>query len=164
VPLWGAISSAGFHEIVFHKTKKLNKEESVAAMKAGKVTAAVKKLQPGRQEGPRRILCDNESFLEVKECKAYYKSKHWQLLHTPPRCPDFNPIESFWGWLRQELRRRDLEDLRSKRPSMGKAAYKQRINAVLKSKKAQTVAKAKFNNFKKVCKEVARKKGAASWS
>ena len=47
---------------------------------------------------------------------------------------------------------------------MGKTAYKVRVKSILKSKKAQNVAKAKFNNFKKVCQEVRRKKGAASRS
>ena len=46
----------------------------------------------------------------------------------------------------------------------GKTAYKQRVRAVLRSKKAQEVARAKFRNFKKVCQEVVRKKGAASRS
>ena len=45
---------------------------------------------------------------------------------------------------------------------LGKTAYKQRIKAVLRSRKAQTAAKAKFANFRKVCKEVALKRGAAS--
>jgi hypothetical protein len=39
---------------------------------------------------------------------------------------------------------------------------KRRIKDILHSAKAQRVAKAKFHNFKKVCQEVVRKKGAAS--
>jgi hypothetical protein len=35
-----------------------------------------------------------------------------QMLHIPPRSPDFSPIESFWDWLRREIRQRDLEDVR----------------------------------------------------
>ena len=45
---------------------------------------------------------------------------------------------------------------------MGEAAYKKRAQCVLRSKKAQAVAKAKFKAFKQVCVEVARKHGAAS--
>ena len=45
---------------------------------------------------------------------------------------------------------------------MGKRAYKKRVESVLRSKKAQDVAQAKFKAFKKVCIEVARKKGAAA--
>ena len=41
-------------------------------------------------------------------------------------------------------------------------AYKARVKAVLKTQKAQDVAKAKFKVFKKVCREVDRKRGAAS--
>ena len=47
---------------------------------------------------------------------------------------------------------------------MGKAAYKKRVQAVLRSKKAQAEAKAKFKAFTKVCLEVAHKRGAASRS
>ena len=39
---------------------------------------------------------------------------------------------------------------------------KQRVKQVLSTAKAQNVAKAKFRNFKKVCKEVVKKKGAMS--
>ncbi len=45
---------------------------------------------------------------------------------------------------------------------MGKIAYKQRVKQVLRSKRAQNVAKAKFVNFKKVCRVVVQKRGAAS--
>ena len=41
-------------------------------------------------------------------------------------------------------------------------SYTQRVKAVLRSRKAQDMAKAKFAHFKKVCKEVVAKKGAAS--
>ena len=162
IPMWGAISAAGFQEILWHKTKKLNKADWVKAVKAGKLYNAVKKLQPGRHVGPRRVICDNESFLEGKECRGEYKKKRIQLLHIPAKSPDFNPIESFWGWLRKELRRLDLEDYRSRRPALGKTAYRQRVRNVLRTKKAQDVAKAKWSNFKKVCREVYSKKGAAS--
>ena len=39
-----------------------------------------------------------------------------------------------------------------------------RVKAVLRTKKAQNVAKAKFLALKKVCREVCKKKGAASRS
>ena len=55
-----------------------------------------------------------------------------------------------------------MEDFRQKRPALGKTAYKQRLRAVLRSKKAQKVAKAKFHNFKSVCKRVSLNKGAHS--
>ena len=75
-----------------------------------------------------------------------------------------NPIESFWGWLRGRLRARDLDDLKRGRPSLGKTAYKRRVKALLRTKKAQAVAKAKFKAFQKVCLEVVRKRGAAARS
>ena len=119
-------------------------------------------VAPGRHEGPRRLLCDNESFMAGNECKKEYRKRNIQLLNIPPRSPDFNPIESFWGWLRQAMRRRDLEDLRNKRPALGKTAWMCRLKRLLKTQKAQNVAKKKFQNFKKVCKVVYKKNGAHS--
>ena len=44
-------------------------------------------------------------------------------------------------------------------------AFKARVKAFLRTKKVLNVAKAKFNAFKKVCREVKDKGGAASrWS
>jgi len=65
-------------------------------------------------------------------------------------------------WLRGELRRRGLKDLRLQKPALNKIQYKQRVKEVLRTVKAQNVAKAKFRNLKKVCKEVVKKKGAMS--
>ena len=134
----------------------------ISVLRAGKLMAAARLLQPGRHAGPRRLLCDNESFIDAKVNKAYDRKNRIQLLHIPARSPDFNPIESFWGWLRKELRRRDLEDLRMKRPALGRTAYKQRVKNVLRSRQAQHVAKQRFGGFKGVCKEVVLKQGAAS--
>ena len=163
VPLWGAISASGFHEICFHKKRKLNRTEWLKdAVKNGNLFAAVKKLQPGSHKGRRGIICDSESFMKGKECKREYKKKMIVLVHIPSKSPDLNPIESFWGWLRQAMRRKDLEDYRLGRPALGKMAWKRRLRNLLRSKHAQTVARKKFQNFKKVCKIVSKAKGAHS--
>ena len=93
----------------------------------GKFIAAVRKLQPGRHAGPRRVLSDNESFLSAKLVRPLYARRNVRLTHIPSHSPDLNPIDSFWGWLRGELRRRDLEDLRLKKPALNKSQYKQRV-------------------------------------
>ena len=139
-----------------------NDEWIDGALKTGKLLAAVRKLQPGRHVGPRRLICDGEKFLRAKACKTYYRKNGLELKVLPAKSPDLNPIESFWGWLRREMRLRDLEDLRKKRAALGKLAWKKRLRNVLKTKKAQDVAKAKWSSFKKVCQEVKKKKGAAS--
>ena len=102
--------------------------------------------------------------MEAKPCRAYYHKNTIKLLHIPARSPDLNPIESFWGWMRARLRVRDLKDLREGRSPLGKTAYRVRVKAMLKTHKAQEVANAKFNAFKKVCREVKGKGGAASRS
>ena len=124
--------------------------------------AAVRELKATGSEAPSRLLCDNEGFLEAKVSKAYYKKKKISLLHNSARSPDLNPIESFWGWLRRQLRLRELEAIRLGRRALGKTAYKAMLRRFLRTKKAQDVAKAKWSAFKKVCKIVVKKKGAAS--
>ena len=163
LPLWGAISARGFREIIIHKNKKLNKVEWLDdALCGGKLLAAVRELKATGSEAPSRLLCDNEGFLEAKVSKAYYKKKKISLLHNSARSPDLNPIESFWGWLRRQLRLRELEAIRLGRRALGKNAYKAMLRRFLRTKKAQDVAKAKWSAFKKVCKIVVKKKGAAS--
>jgi len=56
----------------------------------------------------------------------------------------------------------DLRDAVSKRPVLGKIAYKIRIQAVIRSARAQQVAKNIAKGYMKTCKEVVAKLGAAS--
>ena len=74
---------------------------------------------PHRVPRPWLILCDNEGFLTSKVAKKAHAEKGIALWQIPPRSPDLNPIEKFWGWLRREMRRRDLEDWNAKRPPLG---------------------------------------------
>ena len=85
-----------------------------------------------------------------------------KLWHIPPRSPDLNPVERFWSWLKKKLRGMDLADAVDGRPLLGKMAYKARVRRVIKSKKAQDVAKSHANSLRNVCKVVLKKKGAAS--
>ena len=82
----------------------------------------------------------------------------------PSRSPDLNSVERFRGWLKKKLKRMDLADAMKKRPVLGKTAYKARVRNILKTKKAQTMAAtyANINSFRKACKEVVKKKGAAT--
>ena len=129
-------------------------------MNSGKLLAAVKQLRSTRS-GPYRILCDNERFLDSKAAKEYYAKHNIELLHIPPRSPDLNPIENFWNFVRKQMRRRDLADLRAGRPALGKMGVKTRLKAFLKTKRAQIAAANTFKTLKKKCAEVIRKKGAA---
>ena len=56
----------------------------------------------------------------------------------------------------------DLADLRKKRPPLGKLAYTTRVKNVIKSAKAQTVAKNFAGRFRKTCKQIVDRKGAAA--
>lgn len=68
----------------------------------------------------------------------------------------------FWSWLKKKLRSMDLADALQGRPVLGKMAYKDRVRRVLRTKKAQTTAKNCANSLRKVCREVVKKKGAAT--
>ena len=56
----------------------------------------------------------------------------------------------------------DLADCVAKRPLLSKEAYMARVRRVIKTQKAQNVAKRTALRLRKVCKEVVRNKGAAS--
>ena len=56
----------------------------------------------------------------------------------------------------------DLQDAAAKRPVLGKMAYRVRLVRLLKTKRAQQVAKNCFLGLRKVCREVVQKKGAAT--
>ena len=66
------------------------------------------------------------------------------------------------SWIRRELRRRDLQDFFEKIPVLGKMAYCRRVRAVLKSSKAQQVAKNIAKGFEKVCQKFVAKDGGHS--
>ncbi|CAK0863379.1 unnamed protein product [Prorocentrum cordatum] len=128
----------------------------------GDLVKAVKSVNPKRKKGPWSVLCDSESFLRAKVSNAAAKAagvKPWKM---PAKSPDLNPAERCWSWLRRKLRPMDLDDAAKKRPVPGKTAYRARVRSVAKSKKAQSAGAAQAKLMKRVCREVARKKGAAT--
>ena len=83
-------------------------------------------------------------------------------LGVPARSPDLNPVEMFWGWIRRKLRQMDLADLRSKRAPLDKPAYTARAKGIMRTQKAQTVAKSYARRFRKTCQQVADRGGAGA--
>ena len=162
LPLWGGCSEGGFAAVVFHQNKKLTGPEWQRAVRTGKVVAAIKALKPAKADGPWQVLCDNESFLTAAQSIQVHANAGIQLWQIPAKSPDLNPVERFWSWLRRKLRAMDLADAIAKRPVLGKTAYTLRVKRVLKTKKAQSVAAACAKGLRKVCREVLKKKGAAS--
>ena len=126
------------------------------------MTAALRALNPKKKRGPWTILCDHEGFLRAKISMEAYKTRNIALWSVPPKSPDLNPVEMFWGWLRKKLRSMDLEDMRKKRRLLGKTAYTARVKGVLKSARAQTVAKNVAGRFRKACKQVVDRNGAVA--
>jgi len=162
VPMWGGIGPGGFGLVMFHKWKKVDQTEWSKAVRAGHLLAACRSARPDKQRGPWRLLCDNESFLTAPASRIAHRKAGVQLWHVPGRSPDLNPVEKFWGWLRKKLRAMDLADLKARRRPVQKTALKQRVRALLRSAKAQSVARSCFKSLRKTCQEVLKKKGAAT--
>ena len=114
--------------------------------------------------GPWTALADNDAFLKATQANTEYERLPVAMWHIPPRSPDLNPIEKYWGWLRRQLRALDLKDALAKRRPLSKAAYRRRVRGACRSPKAKAVAAAYAHDLHRVCKEVVRKKGAASRS
>ena len=66
IPLWGGLSEDGFTPVLWHAGKKTTQHEWARAVREGKVTEALRVVNPGQKVGPWTILCDNESFLRAK--------------------------------------------------------------------------------------------------
>ena len=162
IPLWGGASEDGFAPILWHAKHKLTSEEWVEGLQAGKLETALAALEPVCPQGPFFVLCDNEKFLLTEEaCKEYRKSKV-RLWMIPARSPDLNPIEKFWAWLRKQLLDKDLEDLRAGRAVPAKPEYRKRVQALLRTQRAHTVAGNCVQSFRKTCEQVSEAEGAAS--
>lgn len=162
IPLWGGLSTGGFATVVMHAKKKLTTEEWVSAVEGGKLVNAIKSLGPEKPDGPWHVLCDNERFLQAPESKTAYRAQKVRLWQIPAKSPDLNPIERFWSYLRRRLRKLDLQDAVRKKAALTKAAYKARVRAVLQSASAQRAAANIAKSLFTTCKDVSRKRGAAS--
>ena len=84
------------------------------------------------------------------------------MIALPRKSPDLNPIEMFWGWVRRQLRLKDLDDMKKKRAPLGKTAYTLRVKSFFRSQRAQTVAKQCATKLRSACLKVIKNKGAAA--
>ena len=129
----------------------------------GKLDGAIKQARLASVVGPWHAPCDNEGFLRVrvKESSLACKRVGVKLGRIPSKSPELSPIERFWPWLKKKLRHMDLADAMKGKPLLSKSAYKARIRGVLRSSKAQSIAKTCANSLRIVCKAVLKNKGAA---
>ena len=93
--------------------------------------------------------------------KAYRKVL---LKVHPDKCGNKADVQTlqFWEWIRKKLRKMDLPDFRNKRTPLNKAAYITRVKGVMRSHKAQSVARSCAARFRKTCKQVVERGGAAA--
>jgi len=161
VPLWGGLSVGGFAPILWHENRKTDEDEWSTAVRKGDLVSALKATNPRKRAGPWKIVCDNESFLRTAKSVQAYERANVKLVALPPRSPDLNPVEKMWGWVRKQMRVRDLRDLANRTPVLGKTMYRERIRRLLRTAKAQQVATNFAKNFRTVCRRVIKAKGAA---
>ena len=51
------------------------------------------------------IILDNATFHRKSKLRALAEKAKCDILFLPPYSPDLNPIENFWAWLKQRLRK-----------------------------------------------------------
>jgi hypothetical protein len=96
LPLWGGVSGGGFAVVAIHENKRMTADEFVEVVRKGKLTDAIRKLNPIKLDGPWSALCDNESFLKkAKATKEAVAKQGVSLWRIPPRSPDLNPVGKF---------------------------------------------------------------------
>ena len=160
IPFWGGLGPNGYATVMFHGNRKTDASEwDEHALKSGALLEALRAVAPRNVQKPWKVLCDNESFLREKGCMKQYAKMRVELKKLPAKSPDLNPIEKMWGWMRKRLRSMDLADLAAGRAVPGKLAYRERIKRLLKSPKAQEVAKNFFRNLRTVAKKIVKAKG-----
>ena len=97
VSLWGGLSEDGFAPILWHPGRKTNTEEWVQAIRTGKVTEALRFLNPRNKSGPWTILCDGESFLRAKAARVAYLAKKVSLWFGTCEEPRSQPSGTILG-------------------------------------------------------------------
>ena len=147
--------------MLWHGERKTNEDEWSQAVRKGNLVSALKAINPGRRSGPWNVLCDNESFLRTSMSMKAYRRPNISLVCMPARSPDFNPVGKMWGWVRKQLRTRDLSDLAKGALVPEKVMYRERVKKLSRTQKTQRVAKNFATNFRTVCKRVVKAKGAA---
>jgi len=51
------------------------------------------------------IVMDNASFHRKSRLSLLVKDTGHQIIYLPPYSPELNPIENFWSWLKNRLRK-----------------------------------------------------------
>ena len=160
VPIWGGIGHGGCAVVAFHRRRNITGGEWLKAVKGGKLKKAIASVRPARRHGPWKVVCDGERFLWSKSSRKACADCNVTLWQLPPKSPDMNPVERFWGWLRKQLLLKDLADLQARRPVLSPTAYKARVRGIMRTKMASTRAAKFVGDFRRVCKAVVNKKGA----
>jgi len=113
LPLWGGISWGGFGMVLQHPERKVTAEDWAAAVDDGSFVEALRTANPGKTNGPWKVLCDNESFLRADASRAAHRRHNIQLVRLPATSPDLNPVEMYWSWIRRQMKAMDLRDLKA---------------------------------------------------
>lgn len=86
----------------------------------------VPKLVPGQV-----VVLDNLKAHQCAEVEKSIKAAGCELIYLPSYSPDFNPIENFFGWLKEKLRELEARVLDELLRGIGKLCEKLPLGAVL---------------------------------
>ena len=163
-PLPVTRSFACFGMVLQHPDGKVTAEDWADVVDGGSFVKALRVANPGKVNGPWKVLCDNESFLRAPPSRAAHRRCKVELIKIPAKSPDLNPVEKYWAWIRRQMKAKDLADLAAKRAVVGKVAYKARLLRVINTPAAKRVAANTMKNLVKTCRTVSKNGGAASGS
>lgn len=111
------------------------------------VEAFLERLLPyrGRYRGPRSVVfMDNASFHNISlKTKEVFAEAGVLIEMQPPYSPDLNPIEYFFGSLKNHIRKRSLEDEDLIKGDF-KSYLQMQINLLGRGKKGKEMAKGHF--------------------
>ena len=126
-----------------------------------KLQEALEAVNPGRS-APWSVLADNESFLCAPQAERAHRAIRVRLWKIPPSSPDLNPVEKMWAWVRKQIIRMDLQDLRIGKPAVSRQGLKQRLQRLLAIRKAQATTRTIALGLRKVRREVSTSGGGPS--
>jgi transposase len=77
------------------------------------------------------VVLDNLKAHQCDEVEKLIKAAGCELIYLPAYSPDFNPIENFFGWLKEKLRELEARVLDELFCGIGKLCKKLPLSAVL---------------------------------
>ena len=126
VPLWGGFTGgSSFSLRLWTEKPKMDKAAWARLIPNVKLAA-----DDGEDGAAAKVWHDNEKFLLQPDV---YAQHGLELVRFPPNSGDLNPIETVWAWLRKDLAKRELNDLKAKKGVLTVPQFRARAAQILHS-------------------------------